>query len=224
MSKSIPSEISPAIRRGSRFTAKRACLRRAPAGPRARPRFRRDDRVAPPKSTVRRATSSLRPSGCRPDVDLVRRSLEIGLDRCGVHPHSIGDRGFQGARRRPALLSSRDGTEEADLRARVWMPGASLIAADLLQIAIPVPTPFLPGTPPRHWSDAHDLAVAGADDVPAHWHWGLPSVAGGQVIGPRSRADLDCRGVLRDARLGPRMAREGAIGRRSWRRVLPGPK
>lgn len=66
-------------------------------------------------------------------------------------------------------------------RWRVWSARGIAVAADLLQIVLfPL---FLPGAV-SPWSDALDLAVAGAMTVLLGWHWAfLPSLVAEVVPG-----------------------------------------
>jgi hypothetical protein len=66
-------------------------------------------------------------------------------------------------------------------RGRVWAARCIAIAADLLQIVLfPL---FLPGAA-SPWSDALDLAVAGAMTLLLGWHWAfLPSLVAEVVPG-----------------------------------------
>jgi hypothetical protein len=63
--------------------------------------------------------------------------------------------------------------ERAPARGRIWLARAIALAADFVQIvAFPF---FLPGAA-SPWSDALDLAVAGAMTALVGWHWAfLPS-------------------------------------------------
>ena len=98
-------------------------------------------------------------------------------------------------------------------RGRVWVARCIAIAADLLQIVL-FPF-FLPGAA-SPWSDALDLAVAGAMTVLLGWHWAfLPSLVAEVVPGLdlvptwTAAAFFVTRGEGR--RAAQQMAREGAI-------------
>ena len=112
---------------------------------------------------------------------------------------------------------SRWRRERRTSRARVWIARGLAIAADLLQIVLfPL---FLPGAA-SPWSDALDLAVAGAMTFLLGWHWAfLPSLVAEVVPGLdlvptwTAAAFFVTRGSGRVARGKVRSRR------RSWRRV-----
>jgi hypothetical protein len=103
--------------------------------------------------------------------------------------------------------------ERRTSRGRVWIARCVAIAADLLQIVLfPL---FLPGAA-SPWSDALDLAVAGAMTLLLGWHWAfLPSLVAEVVPGLdlvptwTAAAFFVTRNSGRAA--SARVAREGAI-------------